>query len=56
MIHYGAEHGYSRDEMLYVGDDFGDGGGDSDIRLGGMDYIAVEDYRKLAEKLKYLLS
>ncbi len=56
MMRYGAENGYELDEMLYVGDDFGDGGGDSDIRLGGMDYIAVEDYRKLAEKLKYLLS
>ncbi len=45
MARYGREHGYSVDEMLYVGDDFGDGGGDSHIRLRGMDYIRIGDWR-----------
>lgn len=56
MMRYGAENGYELDEMLYVGDDFGDGGGDCDIRLGGMDYIAIDDYRRSPEQLKYLIS
>ncbi len=55
MMRYGAENAYSLDEMLYVGDDFGDGGGDSHIRLGGMDYIEIDDYRTSPEKLKHLL-
>lgn len=55
MVEYGKENGYSVDEMLYVGDDFGDGGGDSHIRLGGMDYIEIPDYRESANLLAYLL-
>lgn len=51
MLRYGRENGYGVDEMLYVGDDFGDGGGDSHIRLGGMDYIQIEDYRDSPEIL-----
>ena len=32
-----------------------DGGGDSHVRLGGMDYVEITDYRTVADKLKYLL-
>ena len=46
MVRYGQEHGYSVEEMFYIGDDFGDGGGDSHIRLGGIDYMQIEDYRE----------
>ena len=38
-----------------VGDDFGDGGGDSHVRIGGIDYVEITDYTKLPEKLAYLL-
>ena len=55
MLRYGRENGYSVEEMLYVGDDFGDGGGDSHIRLGGMDYIRIDDYRTTPERLRFLL-
>ena len=55
IMRYASENGYSKEEILYVGDDFGDGGGDSHIRLGGMDYIEITDYRKLKEKLQELL-
>ena len=54
-MRYALENGYSKEEILYVGDDFGDGGGDSHIRLGGMDYIEITDYKKLQEKLQDLL-
>ena len=50
IMRYAAENGYEKEEILYVGDDFGDGGGDSHVRLGGMDYVNVTDYRDL-EKL-----
>lgn len=55
MVRYGKEHGFDVDEMLYVGDDFGEGGGDSHIRIKGMDYIAIDDYRNSIVKLEILL-
>ena len=54
IMQYAKENGYKKDEILYVGDDFGDGGGDSHVRLGGMDYIFIDDYRTLSEKLAHL--
>ena len=55
ILSYAKEHGYQLDEILYIGDDFGDGGGDSHIRLGGMDYIEITDYTKTEEALAHLL-
>ncbi len=55
VMNYAEENDYVKDEILFVGDDFGDGGGDSHIRLFGIDYVEVEDYRRLREKLSYLL-
>jgi hydroxymethylpyrimidine pyrophosphatase-like HAD family hydrolase len=55
IVRYAKENGYEMDEILYVGDDFGDGGGDSHVRLGGMDYVEITDYRKLGECLKEYL-
>ena len=34
--------------------DFGDGGGDSHVRLGGIDYVEILNYEELEEKLSYL--
>ena len=55
ILAYAEREGYAKDEILYVGDDFGDGGGDSHVRLGGLDYIEITDYRTLPERLAYLL-
>ena len=55
LMRYAAGHGFTKDEILYVGDDFGDGGGDSHIRLFGMDYVKVDDYRRTPELLRFLL-
>ena len=52
---YAKEHGYTLDEILYVGDDFDDGGGDSHVRIFGLDYVKIEDYKKLKESLAFLL-
>ena len=54
IMKYAAENGYSKEEILYVGDDFEDGGGDSHIHIYGMDYICIDDYRKTPEILAYL--
>ena len=54
-MEYAKMHGYTKEEVLFIGDDMGDGGGDSHIRLGGMDYIHVLDYTKVAEMMAFLL-
>jgi hydroxymethylpyrimidine pyrophosphatase-like HAD family hydrolase len=54
IMKYAAEHGYTLEEILFVGDDFGEGGGDSHVRIKGMDYVQVDDYRKLPEILSFL--
>ena len=53
-MRYAKEHGIKKDEILFVGDDFEDGGGDSHVRIFGMDYVNIDDYRNLEEKLKHL--
>ena len=55
IMTYAAQHGYEKDEILYVGDDFGDGGGDSHVRLGGMDYINIVDYREFGKAMEEYL-
>lgn len=55
IMKYASEHGYADEEILYIGDDFGDGGGDSHVRIKGMDYVQVDDYTKLPEILSFLL-
>ena len=55
IMAYAEENGYKKEEILFVGDDFGDGGGDSHVRLGGLDYIEITDFRETPDKLAYLL-
>lgn len=54
IMAYAKENGYEKDDILYVGDDFGDGGGDSHIRIYGMDYVEITDYKTLGDKLSFL--
>ena len=54
IMKYASEHGYKEEEILFIGDDFGDGGGDSHVRIKGMDYVQIDDYRKLPEALSML--
>ena len=52
---YCEKNGYDLSEVLFVGDDFGDGGGDSHVRIFGLDYIEIFDYTTVAERLRFLL-
>ena len=54
VMNYAHKHGYTRDQVIFIGDDFGDGGGDSHIRLAGMDYIHITDFTKLPERMSFL--
>lgn len=55
IMRYAKENGYEKDEILFVGDDFGDGGGDSHVRIFGLDYVEIKDYKTLPEMLDFLL-
>ena len=54
-IEYANMLGYTKEQILFLGDDMGDGGGDSHVRLGCMDYLHILDYTKIAEKMAFLL-
>lgn len=51
IMRYAGENGYKKQEILFVGDDFGEGGGDSHVKAGNLDYIEIDDYKKLEERL-----
>ena len=52
LMRYAKEKGIKKDEILFLGDDFKKGGNDEQIKLGGVDYIAVTDYTQLERLLK----
>lgn len=54
VMRYATEHGFTKDQILFVGDDLDDGGNDSHIRIGGIDYVRIYDFTTLPEKLKFL--
>ena len=54
-IEYAKQYGYTKEQILFMGDDMGDGGGDSHIRLGGIDYLHILDYTKISEQMAFLL-
>jgi len=35
-MEYAQMYGYTKEQILYIGDNMGNGGGDSHIRLGGI--------------------
>ena len=53
---WAKEHGYAPDDIVFIGDDFADGGGDSHVRLKGMDRIVINDYRTFANAVSVLLN
>ncbi len=49
-----AEEGYSHDEVLYVGDDYREGGNDHAVAVSDIAFVTVDDYTKLSERLEFL--
>ena len=52
---YCREHGFSHDEVVYVGDDYGLGGNDESVYLSDIAFICVDDYRQFPELVAELL-
>jgi len=55
LAEYCAANGYSHDEVVYVGDDYGPGGNDESVYLSEFRFIPVDDYTQLGEELKEFL-
>ncbi len=53
---YCREHGYSHDEVLYVGDDYGRGGNDEAVFLSDIRCVPTDDYRTTADVLRQYLN
>lgn len=49
------EYGYSHDEVVFVGDDYGVGGNDESVFLSDIAFICVDDYEKFPEAVACLL-
>ena len=54
-LDWAKRHGYTLDDVVFVGDDFADGGGDSHVRIKGMDHLVVTDFRKFPQVVSVLL-
>lgn len=52
---YCKENNFKHSEVVYVGDDYGEGGNDEAVFVSDFDFIKVDDYTKLKEYLKELL-
>lgn len=56
LTRYCNEHGYDiNTEVCYFGDDFGQGGNDEQIKLGGVKHVFVDDYRNFEKLSEFLL-
>ena len=54
-LDWAKRHGYELEDIVFIGDDFADGGGDSHVRIKGMDHIVINDYRNFASAVGVLL-
>ena len=54
-LDWARRHGYELEDIVFIGDDFADGGGDSHVRIRGMDHIVINDYRNFANAVGVLL-
>ena len=52
---YCAEYGYSHDEVVYVGDDYGPGGNDEAVYLSDFTFVCVDDYTRFGEYMREYL-
>lgn len=53
---YLAENGLTKQEMLYIGDDYEPGGGDHDVYASGIPFLIVDHYEHFEELTRPLLN
>lgn len=52
---YCKEYGFTHEQVVYVGDDYGLGGNDESVFLSDFNFIKIDDYKTLKDKVKELL-
>ena len=52
---YCQENGYTHDEIVYIGDDYGLGGNDESVYKSDFPYITIDNYLDFPEKVQHLL-
>ena len=52
---YCKERGISHEDVVYVGDDYGQGGNDEAVYLSEFNFITIDDYRDFPEIMKIFL-
>ena len=52
---YCREHGYTHDEIVYIGDDYGQGGNDEAVYLSDFPYITIDNYLDFPTRVAALL-
>ena len=52
---YCREQGFTHDEVVFVGDDYGMGGNDESVFRSDFGFVKVDDYTRLAEYVAHLL-
>lgn len=55
LSEYCRERGIAHNEVVYVGDDYGPGGNDESVYKSDFNFVCIDDYTTLAEKLAFLL-
>lgn len=55
LSEYCKEKGILHNEVVYVGDDYGEGGNDESVYLSDFNFVKIDDYTSLTEKLQFLL-
>lgn len=55
LTKYMNEHGLTKDDVMFVGDDFGTGGNDEHVKTGGLNYTVVDSYKNLKDRVAFLL-
>jgi len=55
LSEYCETRGIKHSEVVYVGDDYGIGGNDESVYLSDFNFVKIDDYRTLGEKLDFLL-
>lgn len=52
---YLSKHNFSRENVIFFGDDYGVGGNDRDVYMSEIDFIAIENYENFPQKAKQIL-
>lgn len=55
LAQYCKDANISHNEVVFVGDDYGPGGNDESVYLADFNFVTIDDYTTLCDKLSFLL-